>query len=238
MKSAGQYSSWSVKIIVEKEIVNDIKIKLHEHGFLGSDWTGDKMTHVWHFKVNHLRAFLSRSTADIFCFQVKVDYVYQQLQHIDDNSFQVGLEDKIKKGQYPFAYDRRNDPTPNPSHDVLELKIGDSVAVKFQVHGRNKSTKGNFNDIFDYIFQLQSVYRIKWKKNEQFSTPKNRHPGPDEFVLVGPRTAKFKVKDNPLESPTATPTKRKAETIVDANDAGRKSDNKKPARQVNDDDYV
>ena len=94
---------------------------------------------------------------NIFEFKVKVDYVHEQLQYMDDNSFRAGLEDKIKKEHYPFAYNGETDAAPDPGYAAENFEIGKSVAVEFQVHARNMPAAANFKEVLDYSFQLQSI---------------------------------------------------------------------------------
>lgn len=140
------------------------------------------MTNIFQFKVNVNYVHQQLTVTNIFEFKVKVDYVHEQLQYIDDNSFRGGLEDKIKKEHYPFAYDA----APDPGYAVENFKIGKPVAVEFQVHARNMPAAANFKEVFDYSFELQSIYLIGLEK-QQISTPKNRKRGPDERMIAPPR---------------------------------------------------
>lgn len=112
LHTTGQYKSWSVKVTVDEQTVQYPKNNLRSHGPLGPGWTGDTVTNV-----------MDSNT--------KVNYVHQQLRHMDDTSFRGGLEDKIKIGHYPFTYDGEIDSAPDPGNSVEYFKIGKFVAVEF-----------------------------------------------------------------------------------------------------------
>ena len=66
---------------------------------------------------------------NVLDFKVKIDYVHQQLRHMDDTSFRGGLECKIQIGHYSFPYNGEMDSAPDPGHSVEDFKFGKFVAV-------------------------------------------------------------------------------------------------------------
>lgn len=84
------------------------------------------------------------TVTDVVDFKAKVEYVHEQLRHMDDTSFRDGLIDRIKANHYPFAYDGEVDSAPDLGHNVEDFKIGKSVVVDFKVHTRDMPASANF----------------------------------------------------------------------------------------------
>ncbi len=101
-------------------------------------------------------------------------------------------------GVFPFIYDGIADANPNPGFDPEEFRKGRHVAVEFITHTINFQTKKNPGGTFRYFYRLQNIYLVDGGKR-QVSTPSRRKRGPDEWLVLPPRTRKTNVHDNQLD---------------------------------------
>ena len=190
----GRYDSWCIKILLNQEDKRILKAGLKKHGILGETGAGEFPAH----RVN---------------FSAKKDYVDEQLRMMDDQSNRQGLEVIVESKCYPFTYDGTRTSNPDPGHSVSQFKRGRTVAVEFQIHSRDFSTQTDPTGTKDYSFHLQSIYLVEGKKPE-FSTPKHRKRGPDEWMISPPRTRLWEPASSPLEWPVPSRSERVDDVII------------------------